>query len=85
MSVVTTISKQVGRALETMKTAGMTLSLLPTQVPALVAALSRQVRDKSSKTRLDCFTLLTSLVTVPPGALDDHMGVVLPVLLISLT
>ena len=60
-------------------------TLLPTQVPALVAALSRQVRDKSPKTQLGCFTLLTSLVTVLPRALDDHMGMVLPGLLFSLT
>ena len=50
-----------------------------------MATFSRQVRDKSPKTRLDCFTFLTSLVTVLTGALDDHMGVVLPGLFFSLT
>lgn len=83
--VTTTSQQQVGGASDTMETADTPLALLSTQVPALVAALSRQVRDKSPKTRLGCFTLLTSLVTVLPGALDDHMGVVLPGLLFSLT
>ena len=68
-----------------METPDTPLALLPTQVPALVAALSRQVRDKIPKTQLDCFTLLTSLVTVLPEALDNHMGVVLLGLLFSLT
>ena len=83
--VTTTSQQQVGGASDTMETADTPLALLSTQVPALVTALSRQVRDKSPKTRLGCFTLLTSLVTVLPGALDDHMGVVLPGLLFSLT
>ena len=80
-----TSQQQVGRALETMETAGTPLTLLPTQVPTLVATFSHQVRDKSPKTRLGCFTRLTSLVTVLSEALDDHMGVVLPELLFSLT
>ena len=46
-----------------------------------MTALSRQVRDKSPKTQLGCFTLLTSLVTVLPGALDDHMEIVLTTVL----
>ena len=85
--IVTTTSQQqqVGGASDTMETADTPLALLSTQVPAIVAALSRQVKDKSPKTRLGCFALLTSLVTVLPGALDDHMGVVLPGLLFSLT
>ena len=58
---------------------------LSTQVPALVAALSRQVRDKSPNTQLGCFTLLTSLVTVLRGAFDDHMGVVLTTVLFDVS
>ena len=53
----------------------------PPPVTILMAAFSHQVRDKRSKTRLDCFTLLTSLVTVLPGALNDHMEIVLTTVL----
>ena len=83
--VTTTSQQQVGGASDTMETPDTPLTLLPTQVLALMAAVSRQVRDKSPKTQLGCFTLLTSLVIVLPGALDEHMGVLLPKLLFSLT
>ena len=60
------------------------LTLLHTQIPALVKALHKQLKDKSVKTRQGCFSLLTSLVTVLPGALDDHIGAIVPGILYSL-
>ena len=57
-----------------METPDTPLTLLPTQVLALMAAVSRQVRDKSPKTWLDCFTLLTSLVIVLPRGFERPHG-----------
>ena len=57
--VTTTCKQQVDGALDTMETSDMPFALLPTQVLTLVTTLSRQVRDKSPKTQLGCFTLLT--------------------------
>ena len=62
----------------------MPLALLPPPpppVPTLMADLSRQMRDKIPKTRLGCVTLLTTLVTVLPWAVNDHMGIVLTTVL----
>ena len=47
-------------------------------------ALHRQLKDKSVKTRQGCFSLLTALVTVLPGALDEHVGAIVPGMLYCL-
>lgn len=60
------------------------LALLHSQVPGIVKALHKQLKDKSVKTRQGCFSLLTALVTVLPGALDDHIGAIVPGILYSL-
>ena len=43
------------------------------QVPNIVKALHRQMKEKSIKTRQGCFALLTELILVLPGALATHM------------
>ena len=58
--------------------------MLNSQVEAIVRALHRQLRDKSVKTRQGCFSLLTSLITVLPGALGNHVGAIVPGILYCL-
>ena len=60
------------------------IALLGTQVEAIVKALHKQLRDKSVKTRQGCFSLLTSLITVLPGALGSHVGALVPGILYCL-
>ncbi len=59
-------------------------ALLGTQVDAIVRALHKQLRDKSVKTRQGCFSLLTALMTVLPGALGNHVGALVPGILYCL-
>ncbi|XP_063993301.1 cullin-associated NEDD8-dissociated protein 1 [Diachasmimorpha longicaudata] len=49
------------------------ISLLQQQVPMIVKAVHRQMKEKSIKTRQDCFSLLKELVIVLPGALTNHI------------
>ncbi|XP_064651957.1 cullin-associated NEDD8-dissociated protein 1-like [Lineus longissimus] len=49
------------------------VSLLQYQIPQIVMAINKQLKEKSIKTRQGCFTLLTELVMVLPGALTDHI------------
>lgn len=57
---------------------------LQSQVPAIVKAVHRQLREKSIKTRQGCFSLLSELVQVLPGALNDHVAAVVPGIQFSL-
>lgn len=41
-------------------------------------ALQSQMKERSIKTRQDCFALLKELVTVLPGALTNHIPALLP-------
>ena len=54
------------------------VSLLQAQVPHIVKALHRQMKEKSIKTRQGCFALLTELILVLPGALAAHMNLLVP-------
>lgn len=54
------------------------LCLLQKQVPPLVKAIQSQMKERSIKTRQDCFALLKELVTVLPGALTNHMEALIP-------
>ncbi|XP_071441523.1 cullin-associated NEDD8-dissociated protein 1 [Hetaerina americana] len=54
------------------------ISMLQQQVPAIVNAVHRQMREKSIRTRQDCFSLLKELVAVLPGALSDHVPALIP-------
>lgn len=54
------------------------ISLLQQQVPIIVKAVHRQMKEKSIKTRQDCFSLLKELVIVLPGALTNHIPALIP-------
>ncbi|KAK0083224.1 hypothetical protein PV325_009153 [Microctonus aethiopoides] len=54
------------------------ISLLQQQVPLIVKAVHRQMKEKSIKTRQDCFSLLKELVIVLPGALTNHIPALIP-------
>ncbi len=51
---------------------------LTQQVPSLVKAVHKLMREKSGKTRQGCFALLSELVTVLPGALSNHIAAIIP-------
>ncbi|XP_001606869.2 cullin-associated NEDD8-dissociated protein 1 [Nasonia vitripennis] len=54
------------------------ISLLQQQVPLIVRAVHRQMKEKSIKTRQDCLSLLKELVLVLPGALTNHIPALIP-------
>ena len=54
------------------------ISLLQQQVPNIVKAVHRQMKEKSIKTRQDCLSLLKELVLVLPGALTNHIPSLIP-------
>lgn len=62
---------------ESMEHEEVPVSMLQAQVPSVVRALQSQIRDKSIKTRQDCFNLLKELVSVLPGAMSNHMPVII--------
>lgn len=62
-------------ALSLSKYANVSRSL---QVPIIVKALHKQLKEKSVKTRQCCFNMLTELVNVLPGALTQHIPVLIP-------
>merc|ERR1712226_829745 len=59
-------------------------SKLMSQVPAIVKALHKLLKDRSVKTRQGCFHILTELIIVLPGALADHIPALIPGILFSL-
>ncbi|KAL3888576.1 hypothetical protein ACJMK2_001063 [Sinanodonta woodiana] len=54
------------------------IALLQNQVPDIVRAVQKQLKDKSVKTRQGCFSLLTELVLVLPGAMTNHLASLVP-------
>ncbi|ETE65812.1 Cullin-associated NEDD8-dissociated protein 1, partial [Ophiophagus hannah] len=60
------------------------LTMLQSQVPNIVRALHKQMKEKSVKTRQCCFNMLTELVNVLPGALTQHIPVLVPGIIFSL-
>ncbi|NXG71728.1 CAND1 protein, partial [Baryphthengus martii] len=60
------------------------LTMLRNQVPKIVKALHKQLKDKSIKSRQGCFSLLTELATVLPGCLADHISALIPGIVFSL-
>ena len=60
------------------------VSLLQGQVATIMKALHRQMKEKSIKTRQGCFSLLTELIHVLPGALATHMDLIVPGIQFSL-
>lgn len=63
---------------ELMDTSESPLSLLHSQVSSIVKALHKQLKDKSIKTRQGCFGLLTDLVHILPGSLENEIGSLVP-------
>lgn len=51
---------------------------LVTQIPLLVKAVHRLMKERSVKTRQGCFHLLTELIAVLPGALANHIPALIP-------
>jgi cullin-associated NEDD8-dissociated protein 1 len=49
------------------------VSLLQEQVPIIIRAVQPLMREKSAKTRQDCFLLLRELLSALPGALSHHI------------
>lgn len=62
---------------ESMEHEELPVCMLQAQVPAVVRALQSQIKDKSIKTRQDCFNLLQELIAVLPGAMSNHMPVLI--------
>jgi len=60
------------------------ISLLQNQIGSIVKAIHKQLKEKSIKTRQGCFSLLTELVTVLPGALTDSVPALVPGIQFSL-
>ncbi|XP_066158775.1 cullin-associated NEDD8-dissociated protein 1 isoform X1 [Euwallacea fornicatus] len=61
------------------------MSLLQGQIALLVRGVQLQMREKSMKTRQDCFQLLKEVCFVLPGALGSHIGDLIPGILYSLS
>ncbi|XP_077972104.1 cullin-associated NEDD8-dissociated protein 1-like [Styela clava] len=61
-----------------METEDTPLSLLAGQVPSIVKAIYKNLKDKSVKTRQCCFSLLTQLALTFPGCLSEHLVVLMP-------
>ncbi|XP_036388110.1 cullin-associated NEDD8-dissociated protein 2 [Megalops cyprinoides] len=61
------------------------LALLKKQVPSIVKALHKQLKEKSMKSRQGCFSLLAELANVLPGALGEHIPALIPGIVYSLT
>ncbi|KAI5937222.1 cullin-associated NEDD8-dissociated protein 2 isoform X2 [Manis javanica] len=63
---------------------GSNLHMLRGQVPLVIKALQRQLKDRSVRARQGCFSLLTELASVLPGSLADHMPVLVAGIVFSL-
>ncbi|MEW5303601.1 MAG: hypothetical protein WDW36_006278 [Sanguina aurantia] len=60
------------------------LTMLQADVPALLKAIAKQLRDKSPKTKIGVLGVLRELVTVIPDSVADHVALLLPGILASL-
>ncbi|RDD39311.1 Cullin-associated NEDD8-dissociated protein 1 [Trichoplax sp. H2] len=60
-------------------------SMLQGQIPSIVKALRKILKDKSVKTRQGCFSVLSEVCQVLYGALNDHMTSVMPGIVYSLS
>lgn len=61
------------------------ISLLQEQVPNIVKAIQLLMREKSVKTRQDCFLLLRELLQALPGGLSNHIEQLIPGIQYSLS
>ena len=53
------------------------VTLLKSQINSIVKSMQKLLKNKNAKTRQGCFSLLTELVNVMPGALSNHLGQVI--------
>ena len=60
------------------------VTLLKTQINSIVKSLQKLIKDKSPKTRQGCLSLLTQLVNVLPGALSNHVSIIINGIIYSL-
>ncbi|XP_069340513.1 cullin-associated NEDD8-dissociated protein 2 isoform X2 [Eulemur rufifrons] len=63
---------------------GSNLHMLRRQVPLVIKALQRQLKDRSIRARQGCFSLLTELAGILPGSLAEHMPVLVSGIVSSL-
>ncbi|KAM4582257.1 cullin-associated NEDD8-dissociated protein 2 [Fundulus diaphanus] len=61
------------------------VALLKKQIPVIVKALHKQLKEKSLKSRQGCFCLLTELAHTVPGSLEEHIPALIPGIVFSLT
>ncbi len=52
------------------------IKLLKSQINQIIRSIKKLLKDRSNKTRQGCFGLLTQLVNVLPGALNNHIPIV---------
>ncbi|ROI83697.1 Cullin-associated NEDD8-dissociated protein 1 [Anabarilius grahami] len=74
-----------GATLDTEAKEEPAVSLLKKQVPTIVKALHRQLKEKSMRSRQGCFSLLTEMANVLPSQLGEHIPVLIPGIIFSLT
>uniref|UniRef100_A0A4W4HM86 TATA-binding protein interacting (TIP20) domain-containing protein n=1 Tax=Electrophorus electricus TaxID=8005 RepID=A0A4W4HM86_ELEEL len=63
----------------------LAVTLLKKQVATVIKALHKQLKDRSMKSRQGCFSILTEMATVLPGALGEHIPALIPGIVYSLT
>ncbi|XP_065741000.1 cullin-associated NEDD8-dissociated protein 2 isoform X3 [Phocoena phocoena] len=71
-------------AVEEPTQSGSSLQMLRGQVPLVIKALQKQLKDRSVRARQGCFSLLTELAGVLPGSLAEHMPVLVAGIVFSL-
>ena len=54
------------------------VAMLQAQVPTIIKAIQPLMREKSVKTRQDCFLLLRELLNALPGAYTNHVDQLMP-------
>lgn len=50
------------------------VTLLKSQINPIVKSIHKLLKNKNAKTRQGCFSLLSQLVNVLPGALNSHIS-----------
>nr|KAF6420044.1 putative cullin associated and neddylation dissociated 2 (putative) [Molossus molossus] len=71
-------------AVEKPNQTGSNLHMLREQVPFVIKALQRQLKDRNVRARQGCFSLLTELAGILPGSLAEHMPVLVAGIVFSL-
>ena len=52
--------------------------MLKSQINAIVKSIQKLLKNKNAKTRQGCFSLLTQLVNVLSGSLNNHLAQIIP-------